>query len=403
MPTYNHTNRNNHPTRSVLVVVLLFCSMSGLWAGAMASGGGGGGNKGGGGEPSIAIYGCTRTRGYWQTHHCEAGHRADGPRRISWPPVQSTDACFNEKFSLVCGLNGLELYAMSEGDFGMWASLAHQLVATDLNLENGASSTPQIDADMARAYELLGLYCGLRFEDAVVRAEAETIKDRLDAYNNGKAPDGPPHCDADTGEPPCYVSEWTAWSNCSAACDGGLQQRERYIHCSDCHEVEEESRACNEDACCEVGSWTAWSACTGVCGSGGVRYRERPVSCHPDTPYPTLPASTDEEMCDTGIACCSTSAWGAWSTCSAVCGTGGVRARLRTVTCLDHPLDGGQRLVLVGREQHTLRRLHSRDSPAELGEVQAGDIAPAADGLDRQRLDHVEDVGDFAHAAPRQR
>jgi hypothetical protein len=89
---------------------------------------------------------------------------------------------------LICGVSALEVYDLSPSEHGMWALLARQAIAADLNLETGASSTPQVDADLDRAYELLAMFC-MSFEDFPdADHEAGEIKNRLDAFNNGHAP-----------------------------------------------------------------------------------------------------------------------------------------------------------------------------------------------------------------------
>lgn len=82
----------------------------------------------------------------------------------------------------------------------------------------------------------------------------------------------------------CEVGEWESWSECTAECGSGIQERIRGIErpaeagghqCG----VLSETRACNLQACdrdCELGSWTSWTKCSKDCG-GGTNRRERYV------------------------------------------------------------------------------------------------------------------------------
>ncbi|KAM5157512.1 SCO-spondin-like [Mantella aurantiaca] len=88
-------------------------------------------------------------------------------------------------------------------------------------------------------------------------------------------------CDAVDGN----WSDWTPWSDCSATCGGGFQNRYRF--CTDpppsptglpCQGPEREEQPCHPDPCAESGDWSAWSSwtdCTKTCGGEGVRSRSR--------------------------------------------------------------------------------------------------------------------------------
>ncbi|KAM9306065.1 SCO-spondin-like, partial [Gastrophryne carolinensis] len=79
-------------------------------------------------------------------------------------------------------------------------------------------------------------------------------------------------------------SEWTPWSECSATCNGGFQNRYRF--CPDplpygsrtpCEGPERQEQPCNLEPCSESGQWSEWSSwtdCTKSCGEG-VRSRTR--------------------------------------------------------------------------------------------------------------------------------
>ncbi|XP_058038766.1 SCO-spondin-like [Ahaetulla prasina] len=86
-------------------------------------------------------------------------------------------------------------------------------------------------------------------------------------------------------------SEWTPWSECSASCGLGLQNR--YHFCTDpapsgiglpCLGPEREDKACQLQPCARPGDWgfwSPWTSCTVSCG-GGLRSRSR--AC--DSPAP---------------------------------------------------------------------------------------------------------------------
>ncbi|KAH0627733.1 hypothetical protein JD844_003874 [Phrynosoma platyrhinos] len=88
-----------------------------------------------------------------------------------------------------------------------------------------------------------------------------------------------------------HWSEWTPWSECSASCGLGLQNR--YHFCTDpapsgmgmpCLGPEREDRACHVQPCARNGGWgpwNPWTICTVSCG-GGMRSRTR--ACDSPTP-----------------------------------------------------------------------------------------------------------------------
>ncbi|XP_069066851.1 SCO-spondin-like [Pleurodeles waltl] len=135
-------------------------------------------------------------------------------------------------------------------------------------------------------------------------------------------------CDADGG-----WSEWTPWSECSATCETGLQNRYRF--CTDpppsgtglpCEGPDQENQPCNIQPCSRNGNWSEWSPwtnCTRNCGEG-IRTRVR--SC--DNP-PLLGngdycegAGLEMETCNLGecpVSNCSTIAGSVYSSCGPVC------------------------------------------------------------------------------------
>jgi len=83
----------------------------------------------------------------------------------------------------------------------------------------------------------------------------------------------------------CVLNDWGGWSDCSAACGGGVMTRARGKKVEpenggDACEEQEETRQCNGFACnedCELGSWSDWGLCSKAC-STGYQERTKPVT-----------------------------------------------------------------------------------------------------------------------------
>jgi hypothetical protein len=87
----------------------------------------------------------------------------------------------------------------------------------------------------------------------------------------------------------CKLADWQGWSKCSADCGGGVQHRMRAIERGMKHEGKPcdptlEETTCNSHACekdCDLSEWSEWSKCSKAC-DGGTRKRARYVKEAPE-------------------------------------------------------------------------------------------------------------------------
>jgi len=154
-------------------------------------------------------------------------------------------------------------------------------------------------------------------------------------------------CNTQVCKDDCKVTEWGQWSTCSKTCGGGTQKRSRSVISQPCGGGKDcpdltETRECNTGGCkvdCKVSDFGAWSSCSATCG-GGIQTRKRTITQQPSNGGDVCPALTESKICNTQ-SCksdCKVSDWTSWSTCSKSCG-GGVSTRTRSI--LSQPCDGG--------------------------------------------------------------
>jgi len=77
----------------------------------------------------------------------------------------------------------------------------------------------------------------------------------------------------------CVLGDWSGWSTCSAECSGGVMERVRNVKVdpehggTPCEETEEEQAcgmaSCDED--CKLSEWSQWSTCSKACDGGSFR------------------------------------------------------------------------------------------------------------------------------------
>jgi len=139
----------------------------------------------------------------------------------------------------------------------------------------------------------------------------------------------------------CVWSPFSAWTPCSQKCGGGYQMRTRTVTTKAeyggkaCVGCATDSRACNAEPCaanCKWAPWHAWSECTATCG-GGVQNRTRAVLQAASNGGKDCqgPAAQFRD-CNTAKCPvdCKWSPWGQWDVCTRTCG-GGMQARSRTI------------------------------------------------------------------------
>lgn len=150
-------------------------------------------------------------------------------------------------------------------------------------------------------------------------------------------------------------AEWSEWAECSATCGTGFKSRHReashhpnsrgkpltglqddYVTCGNPTE-------CVTSRDCELGGWSAWGHCGSDCD--GIQERTREVKNHAvgdgkpcgDTAMKEVQQCNPLEGKAAPEACgekvgrpCKVGEWGAWGTCSSLCG-GGQRTRMREI------------------------------------------------------------------------
>jgi len=140
-------------------------------------------------------------------------------------------------------------------------------------------------------------------------------------------------CDLEICPLDCQWGDWSEWGNCSRTCDSGAQLRNRSIvspkqgEGGDCDGHFEENRPCSQEACprdCMLHDWQEWSECSASCGPGGRRKRIRDAESEIEGGRPCNESFEDVEVC--GLAGCPRNCiwgeWGGWSNCTKSCGKG---------------------------------------------------------------------------------
>ncbi len=130
--------------------------------------------------------GCTLTAGYWKTH----SQQGPAPYDDAWAllgPLQENTIFF------LSGQTYYQVLWTPPAGGNAYYILAHQFIAAKLNMLNGVSSTPEVDAAMAWATNFFNTYKPTDKLSKLVTQQAKSYADLLDQYNNGLI--GPGHCD----------------------------------------------------------------------------------------------------------------------------------------------------------------------------------------------------------------
>lgn len=125
--------------------------------------------------------GCTLTQGYWKTH----SRYGPAPYDTTWAKVGEDTPFY------LSGQSYYQVLWTSPSGGQAYYILAHQFIAAQLNVLNGASTTPTVDAALAWAEGFFQTHTPTSFGKTLAR-QAKDHAATLDAYNNGLA--GPVHC-----------------------------------------------------------------------------------------------------------------------------------------------------------------------------------------------------------------
>ncbi len=106
------------------------------------------------------------------------------------------------------------------------------------------------------------------------------------------------------GATTCDPGAWSEWGECSESCGGGSRSRSRptteYLNGLVICTSEEDTESCNPQPCpidCVVSEWSAWSACSAACG-GGTRTRTRTVITPAQYGGTECPVLEETEACN---------------------------------------------------------------------------------------------------------
>mmetsp|Transcript_102359 Transcript_102359/g.181744 ORF Transcript_102359/g.181744 Transcript_102359/m.181744 type:complete len:1274 (+) Transcript_102359:97-3918(+) len=168
---------------------------------------------------------------------------------------------------------------------------------------------------------------------------------------------------------PCVWNDWDSWTCCSASCGDGVQRRSRTLSADSndaCPGQPEEARVCKSKPCsqdCQVSDWSAWSSCSASCGQGTMdRSRFIHKAVDGGKPCPHDLRSYDQMSCikDPCAKPCVWESWSEWTSCSQSCGDG-VSTRKRG--CCSEEDEAGQQTC--GKQDIENRTCNMADCPVD--------------------------------------
>lgn len=127
------------------------------------------------------VGGCTLTQGYWKTH----SKYGPAPYDHTWALIGEDTPFY------LSGQSHYQVLWTPPAGGNAYYILAHQFIAARLNLLNGASTTPTVDAAMAWAHTFFSTHTPSNVPKNQASL-AKTYAATLDSYNNGLI--GPGHC-----------------------------------------------------------------------------------------------------------------------------------------------------------------------------------------------------------------
>lgn len=138
----------------------------------------------------------------------------------------------------------------------------------------------------------------------------------------------------------CEMSVWSEWGICDKTCGGGQTFRQKTITKESrnggkaCGGEMKETKECNTDSCaiatvdlnCKLSQWSAWTACSATCGKG-MQIRKRSIDKPAQTGGTACTGPLETmQSCNSPAACtetdCQWDDWGPWSDCPVTCGEG---------------------------------------------------------------------------------
>jgi hypothetical protein len=144
---------------------------------------------------------CTYTIGYWKTHG--AGACNNGNNANTWPVSDLTLGTVNYTAAQLCAI----LNQPTQGN-GL-VSLAHQLIAAKLNIENGANGAAVAQTIADADAQIGGLVIPPVGAGFLSPASTSSKTQTLDDFNNGLI--GPGHCEPTDAKPASWGSVKTLY------------------------------------------------------------------------------------------------------------------------------------------------------------------------------------------------